>query len=77
VNDFEALNKYNLARRFVVKISDLVCAAGFVFNVKLALFLPDRVDWLCLDVVIAVRRAEDVPGNALARYPSISSNLAL
>lgn len=43
-------------------------AASFVFNEKLAAVFPDRLDRLRLDVVIAARHAEDVPGDALAGY---------
>ena len=57
-----------MCRLIAVKVGDLVRAASFVFNKKLAAVFPDRLDRLRLDVVIAAWHAENVPSDALAGY---------
>ena len=57
-----------MRRIVVLKVGDLVRAASFVFNKKLAAVFPDRLDRLRLDVVIAAWHAKDVPGDALAGF---------
>lgn len=59
----------DLVRRIVVlKVGDLVRAASFVFDEKLAAVFPDRLDRLRLDVGVAAWKTENVPSNALAGY---------